>query len=481
MVAGSSLHCQGAEDRTDAFIGYQEAGKAVDVPSSPGKQQCIDKDPRCAKWAGDGECLANPYYMRSGCPESCQVDAACGTRFFHPQLAGSVSEEGTRQYITRYPNVYRSCHGEHFRKDPSLGDYLLPSQRLRADPWVLLGSIGVGTYLGNEDEETDEHMTAAVISSFDKGFNVIDTASNYRNGRSEVSVGHALNSIRTGVGVQRGFFFLSTKAGFMQADILHDLLAQGDIASSDVVGGSHCIHPSCLEGSLARSLASLNVQVVDLLYLHNAAELQIPVIGRETFLQRLRAAFVWCEEARKAGFIRSYGMATWDGFRRPPSDPIYVALADVVRLAEGVGGQNHGFRYVQTPINLGMPEAWREAWQPAPAAPSDEPADGKAPDLVPLVEAAGRLGLGVFASGPLLEGELLKNAGLLAKLDQVEELKNVQGQATKLLQFARSTPGVLAVMVGHKRAKHMEANVALARLPPLTKEQFLSVWQQMRS
>ena len=34
---------------------------------------------------------------------------------------------------------------------------------------------------------------------------------------------------------------------------------------------------------------------VDVLYLHNAGEMQLPAVGREGFMERLRAAFTACE------------------------------------------------------------------------------------------------------------------------------------------------------------------------------------------
>lgn len=54
---------------------------------------------------------------------------------------------------------------------------------------------------------------------------------------------------------------------------------------------------------------------MDLLYLHNAAESQLPVVGLEVFLQRLKAAFLELEMLKTQGKLRGYGLATWDCFR----------------------------------------------------------------------------------------------------------------------------------------------------------------------
>lgn len=62
-------------------------------------------------------------------------------------------------------------------------------------------------------------------------------------------------------------------------------------------------------------------------------------------------------------------------------------------------------RYVQLPINVAMREAWVQKWQTV------ELEEGGSRNMT-FVEAAARLGVGVFASGPLLEGTLLKDAAL---------------------------------------------------------------------
>lgn len=82
-----------------------------------------------------------------------------------------------------------------------------------------------------------------------------------------------------------------------QAGALRDELLAGQIAADDVVGGN-CIHPACIRASLRQSLVALKLHAVDLLYLHNPAEAQMPPLGREPFLQRLLAAFRELEHLR---------------------------------------------------------------------------------------------------------------------------------------------------------------------------------------
>ena len=67
--------------------------------------------------------------------------------------------------------------------------------------------------------------------------------------------------------------------------------------------------------------------------------------------------------------------------------------------------------YIQLPINAGMREAWQQPWQAI--RPAGQPGGAPASLKVPAVEAAARLGLGVFASGPLGEGSLLRDEKLV--------------------------------------------------------------------
>ena len=62
-----------------------------------------------------------------------------------------------------------------------------------------------------------------------------------------------------------------------------------------------------------------------------------------------------------------------------------------------------------------------------------------------------------------------------AQLDALPELSNIQGMGSKLLQIARSTPGIVATLVGHKSKEHVLANTALSNIQPLTPAQFNSV------
>ena len=77
-------------------------------------------------------------------------------------------------------------------------------------------------------------------------------------------VGHALGVVRSYLGLTREMLFLSTKAGFLSQADADSLLQSRAIDAGDLVQGSHCLHPACLDFSLKRSLARMNVGTVRL-------------------------------------------------------------------------------------------------------------------------------------------------------------------------------------------------------------------------
>jgi hypothetical protein len=72
----------------------------------------------------------------------------------------------------------------------------------------------------------------------------------------------------------------------------------------------------------AASLAKLRLATLDLVYVHNPAEVQLQALGHKGFLQALRNAFAELEVLRQEGKIRGYGLATWDCFRQPSDGPV---------------------------------------------------------------------------------------------------------------------------------------------------------------
>ena len=125
----------------------------------------------------------------------------------------------------------------------------------------------------------------------------------------------------------------------------------------------HCLHPKFLEHQLDETLKRLNLECLDVYYLHNPYEGQGPYNTDNVFFDQLAEAFEFLESAVQKGKIRGYGIASYSCFRVKPSESkLHLSVQKVHQLAQKVGGAEHHFRYVQVPINIMMPEAFCEPW-----------------------------------------------------------------------------------------------------------------------
>jgi aryl-alcohol dehydrogenase-like predicted oxidoreductase len=216
--------------------------------------------------------------------------------------------------------------------------------------------------------------------------------------------------------------------------------------------------PKFLTHQIELSRQNLGVETLDIYYVHNP-ETQLSAVSRSEFYRRLRAAFEALEKAVADGKIRVYGTATWNAYRHSPDSREAVSLAEVLRTAEEVGGQDHHFRAIQLPFNLAMPEALvakSQAWKGRQAS---------------SLEIARAHSLLVFASASLMQGHL--TAGLPPQLQN--GFPDLETDAQRAIQFVRSTPGITCALVGMSRRKHVEENLATASVAPLTLAQFRSL------
>jgi aryl-alcohol dehydrogenase-like predicted oxidoreductase len=360
-------------------------------------------------------------------------------------LPGHATPEGTDRFRQRFAG--KVVEG-HFRRAHGL--------------W--LSSVGLGTYLGDEDAGTDELYRDAVVRAVELGCNVVDSAINYRHQRSERAVGGALGALVRLGRAARDEILVATKGGFLPFDgeypsnpqsyIQETFIRPGVIRPGDLVAGCHCVAPAYLRHALARSQQNLGLDCVDIYYLHNP-ETQLQEVSRDEFSERLRHAFTTLEEAVAQGAIRMYGAATWNGYRQPPSARDYLSLSEIVALAREVGGRDHHFKVIQLPHNLGMPEALTRA---------NQLLDG---EWVSTLEAASRLGILVMASASIMQGQMARNLPPLVG----EALGGLTTDAQRAIQFVRSTPGLGVALVGMKQIAHVEENLAMASVPPARPEE----------
>ena len=99
----------------------------------------------------------------------------------------------------------------------------------------------------------------------------------------------------------------------VRAYVEETFVKPGIATFDDIVGGSHCMTPAYLQNQLDQSLENMNLDCVDVYYIHNP-ESQLGHVSEAEFYQRLRAAFEMLESNRERGKLRMYGVATWNGF-----------------------------------------------------------------------------------------------------------------------------------------------------------------------
>lgn len=359
-----------------------------------------------------------------------------------------ASVEGTKKFASRFVDIPR----ESFREVAGLN----------------LSSIGIGTYLGSADADTDERYHDAVVAFAEAGGNVIDTASNYRFQRSERSIGRALKTLAE-KGFDRDEFFISTKGGYLPFDTVippsveeyFDVtFAKPGIAKpEDLASGSHCMTPKFLKSQLDQSLRNLGVNRVDLYYIHNP-ETELQERDRYTFEAKLAKAFEMLEQQRASGSIGAYGVATWNGFRVAPDQQTYHSLERMVGIAKQVGGDDHGFRYIQLPHNLALPEAFLLKNQAVKGIVKN------------VLDAASDYGVTVMCSASILQGQLTHSVPMNIR----EVLGNPLTDTMTSIEFVRSTPGVTTALIGMSRLNHVAENMQLMKKSPVPATDFMKLF-----
>ena len=338
----------------------------------------------------------------------------------------------------------------------------LAPDHFRARYGLQMSSIGLGTYQSGVDDTTSAGYVESVEAAVMGGCNLIDTAVNYRHMRSERDVGAALTRLFATGSAQRDELIVCTKGGFLPFDgappadrlaFVQARLEELELAPLEMVGGVHCIAPAYLSQQIRVSLANLGLKTIDIYYLHNP-ETQLQYVTPDEFRTRLRAAFERLEQEAADGRIRFYGIATWDGLRVGRNDRRYLPLSQLLEMARQVGGENHRFRFVQFPYNLGMLEPVVDNNQPF-----ERVVDGKQQKLMlPLLAAARQLGLVAIGSAGLMQREVLDNVP-----DEVmDALGEWESDAQAAIHFNRSTPALTTTLVGMSQPAHVGENLRAA-------------------
>jgi aryl-alcohol dehydrogenase-like predicted oxidoreductase len=374
-------------------------------------------------------------------------------------LPGHATAAGTARYRDRFPNLRDAGHFRQAEHVPRVSQ-------------LWLSSIGLGTYLGDPSDATDQAYMAAIEACLKGGINVLDTAINYRHQRSERNIGTVLKRLIESGELHRDEVLVCTKAGYLSFDgspppdprayFHREYVETGVLDPKDLAGGMHCMSSTYLESQIERSRRNLGLETIDLFYIHNP-ESQLADVSREIFRQRLKDAFAALERLVKAGKLQYYGVATWSAFRVADSSRDYMDLSELAKIAHEVAGEHHRFRFIQLPFNLAMPEAYGLVNQRM----------GK--DKMSLLSTSTRLGIAVMGSATLYQARLTQGLP-----DFVGSVLGMKTDADNAIQFSRSAPGLTTSLVGMGRKEHVAANLKPALTNPTPPQEWKKLFTRTK-
>jgi len=334
---------------------------------------------------------------------------------------------------------------------------------------LIFSKLGIGTFNKEPYKEENyiyEYM-AGVKEAVLSGINVIDTASNYRYGQSELEIGIALKELFQEKKVKREELILCSKGGFIPlsypfpknpyAWIDENIIQKGLATEEDIELDEHCMTPDFLEWSCRGSLERVGVDAFDIYYLHNP-EIQYLKLGKEGFYAAIERVFERFENLADEGLFRFYGVAVWNGFIS--KDLENISLEKLTKIAEKVGGKNHRFKYIQTPFNMAKTDIYT---MPTQSVNSEK---------CTLLQAAHRLNIGVLSSSSLLQMNLFHksfSAETGAVLDDSMKLKS---DIQLALQFVRSTPGIISSLFGSKVPVHIRHNCEISTIKSVSQAKY---------
>ncbi|MBD3223992.1 MAG: hypothetical protein GF313_04645, partial [Caldithrix sp.] len=247
----------------------------------------------------------------------------------------------------------------------------IPYQLLGCTEWSV-SAAGFGTYRIHPD--VDQHRQALAYA-LQNGINLIDTSSNYADGKAEELTGQVLQKLAEQGTVDRSSVIVVTKGGYIQGQnltITKDRAVAGN-SFPEVVelreNLQHCIHPDFLDDQIERSMQRLNLQTIDVYLLHNpeyylkyAKEVDIPQREAiEEYYRRIEKAFSFLESEVDRGRIQYYGVSS-NAFPRSDTEFEHTSLWRLLEIANSIKRKNH-FAVIQMPLNLMETQAVTEVNQ----------------------------------------------------------------------------------------------------------------------
>ena len=305
-------------------------------------------------------------------------------------------------------------------------------ESIELTPGLRVGRLGLGGRSGASSDAVDASLAIVYRAGLSMGHGLFDASPAFRHGRSETVLGSVVAE--------------HLAAGGRRADATVLVKVGRELRQN------RTLDAAALTVSLAASLGRLRLTSADVVLIEGPE--WVHETNRGKWEEALLDAFRWAEAAREAGQFRTYGLASAVGVFRPPGDPLHLSLERAVALAKQAGGETHGLRVLQCPLNLRtLPAALREV-----QAISGE--------RVSVLRAAATLGLAIVGTAPLHHGCLPSRVG-----SEREALS--PGTAGWHLQLVRSTPGVHAVIVGTTSQSHLAEVAHVASLPRWSVEEWI--------
>lgn len=274
----------------------------------------------------------------------------------------------------------------------------------------MAADLGLGTY-----RIDPKSMSLSVaLANMDADTAWVDTAPNYLGGLAQELLAPIL--------VRFPKVSVSSKVGFLSTDAAIAATQEG-ILTSEGADTEYCLQPRYVEWQGRRNCAELGKKKLDVLFAHN------PERADGDVYEVLKGTFGAMEKLVSEGTIKSYGVATWDGFQK---GRLGVKELDKV-AAEAAGTRDHHLKAIQLPVSLVMSDAFELALE------------GKGP-----ISEAAELGWEVFASAPLFGGELPE----LAHRDLTALIAPALTVPAACLLAVASCPGVTRVLLSASSPSH---------------------------
>jgi len=321
--------------------------------------------------------------------------------------------------------------------------------------------MGLGTYLGHLNDETDAQLADVTASLLEIGINHFDTAPNYRAERSEAVLGSIFSQEK----FQREKLFIGTKVGFLPFQrhfpkdpvrwIQEQYIETGILKAEEILHGIQCFSPEWISYQLDQSLKRLGCNYVDILYLHN---LEVGFSKMNTYERErlVRRSFARLRELHSMGKLLSVGVASWGGFIGEGQEQISL---EVLRSWAEKEDCAKIFRYLQAPFSISMPNALLSTNQKMQN------------QSMSLARAVAESGMHLVSSAPLFHGKLAE----IELPDAWQDMFPDFSVAQTCLAMAFSAPGISSTLVGVKTPEHLAQFKKFYARPPISTSDFLKL------